>query len=127
MFPIHHLLAQVDPITLSQGADFIANKDLKWWFAALLILFVGSGLYIFRIMLTYHNRYIESLVNQLTDQRTQNNETNAKYMSYLATDRLETTAIIKEVAAHLREFAVLTKEVSETLSRVQDRLDKPTH
>ena len=69
-----------------KGADFMAGKDAKWWFAFVLIIGALAGLVVLRWLLASHQKYFTSMETQLTEQRTTNAALNQQLLTYITTD-----------------------------------------
>jgi hypothetical protein len=83
------MMAQGEAATakaLMETADFLSTKDLKWYFSAMLILLVASGLWIIKGMHAQSSKYVSSMEAQLSEQRAANKELNAQYMHSVMTD-----------------------------------------
>lgn len=107
-------LLAADPVTLEaaeKAADFLSTKDLKWWFAALFVLFVLTGLAILRWLLASHQQYITGLNAQLSEQRSTNAQTSKELLEYLKTDHLAGISAQKETAAALKDLAEAMKDL----------------
>jgi hypothetical protein len=92
---------QVESFT--RAATFMSQQDLRWWFAALFLLFVGTGLVVLWMLFRFHRQYIEGLTNQLTDQRTANALINKQLIEYITNDHIQSVQTLKEVSLALKE------------------------
>lgn len=82
-------LGIADPATteaFKEATDFLSSKDMKWWFAALFVLFVVTGVFILRLLLKYHQQHLDGMSAQLTEQRATNAQLHEKMMTYITTD-----------------------------------------
>lgn len=107
-------LAIVDPITIDtarEAAEFLSTKDLKWWFAALFILFVLTGVFILRLLLNYHQQHLEGMTAQLTEQRTANASLHEKMMVYITTDHQAGIKAQTDTAAALEKLASVIEKL----------------
>jgi hypothetical protein len=97
-------MTPLDPATQSaiqaavQGADFMAGKDAKWWFAFVLIIGALAGLIVLRWLLASHQRYITTMESQLTEQRAQNAALNKELLSYITTDHIKSIEALNRMS-----------------------------
>jgi hypothetical protein len=111
------LLSITDPATMEaakEAADFLSTKDLKWWFAALFVLFVATGLFILKWLLASHQQYIGGLTAQLTEQRQASAAKDSQLLAYLKDDHLAGIQAQKDTAAALKELAEAVKEMKRS-------------
>jgi hypothetical protein len=107
------LLAQlpVDPVTAAalksavEGADFLNGKDVKWWFAFVLIIGGALGLIVLKWLLASHQKYIATMEIQLTEQRTANKELNGSLLNYITTDHFKSMETMNRVGLSLDKLA----------------------
>lgn len=98
------MLAQlpIDPQTVTD----LANKDFKWWFAAMLLLFILSGMYMFRM-----------LMGQLNEQRLAHSTSVTELITYLKDDRLAAMTVLQNVGKTI-------EQVNTTLARIDVHLSQ---
>ncbi len=105
-----YFLAQlpVDPATaktLIEGADFLSGKDVKWWFAFVLLIGGALGLIVLKWLLTSHQKYIASMETQLSEQRIANKAQNDSLITYITTDHQKGLETMNRVDATLNKLA----------------------
>src|SRR5688572_20387962 len=88
---------------IGKAATFMSQQDLKWWFAALFLLFVVSGLMVLWMLFRFHRQYIDSLSVQLTEQRAANTVINKQLIDYITNDHIQSVQTLKEVSMALKE------------------------
>lgn len=100
-----------------KGADFMAGKDIKWWFAAILIMGALGALYALRLLLASHQKYVTGMEAQLTEQRAANTALHEKLITYITTDHL------KAIDAHAKMSESMNRLATaiESLERTRDR------
>lgn len=102
------LFLAIDPVsieTAKEAAEFLSSKDLKWWFAALFVLFVVTGVFILRLLLKYHQQHLDSMTAQLTEQRGSNALLHEKMMLYITTDHQAGINAQRETAAAINKLS----------------------
>lgn len=107
--------ASVDPVTskaVVEAADFLSQKDLRWWFAGLFVLLLSGGMMAIWWLLKYHNVHVQSLTTQLSEQRAANNLLNDKLIQYISGDHVVTLQTIREVSE-------IMKQISAMLARME--------
>jgi hypothetical protein len=113
------ILAQVDPVTQGaiqaavQGADLLATKDMKWWFAAVLIIGAFAGLVVLKWLLASHQKYITSMETQLTEQRTTNSALNRELLTYITTDHLKGIEALNKMSDSMEKLATAIHELDK--------------
>ena len=88
-----------------QATDYISSQSAQWWMGALFLLFVSSGLYVLRMFMAYHARYIESLTSQLSDQRTANVTNQKELVDYIKGDHVKAMESQQNVAHALERVS----------------------
>ena len=108
---MHQILAQIDPATQAalqtavQGADFLNGKDVKWWFAFVLIIGGALGLIVLRWLLASHQKYIGTMETQLSEQRAANKQLNDSLLNYITTDHQKSLEMMNRVGTSLDRVA----------------------
>lgn len=95
-----------------ESTDFLAGKDAKWFFIAVLIILGIGTLLGLRWLLKSHEKYITSMETQLTEQRAANRELNEKLFTYMINDHQKAVESQNTMAASMRELAQAIKELS---------------
>lgn len=108
-----HTLAteQMSLEAMREATDFLSTKDLKWWFAALFLLFVATGIFILRLLLKYHHEHVGGMEKQLSEQRSANHALNERLLTYITTDHQQSMQTQREVADAM-------KKLSEAIERM---------
>lgn len=108
---MERLLAQLDPATQTaieaavKGADVLAGKDIKWWFAAILILGAMGALVALRWLLASHQKYISTMETQLTEQRTANTALHQQLLNYITTDHMKAIEALNKMSDSVDRLA----------------------
>lgn len=92
-----------------ETVDFLSSKDLKWWFAGLLIVLALSASFVFKILLRYHQENIAGMQTQLSEQRTTNKELNSQLVTYITTDHQNSIKAQQDTASALRDLSQAIK------------------
>jgi cbb3-type cytochrome oxidase subunit 3 len=109
-----NFLAQLDPLTVktvTESADFLASKDLRWLFFAIGIAFLLFFLAVIKFLLARDQKYSESrdarekeLTNQLTEQRNAHASAQEKLMAYITGDHMKCVEVQSKVTDALEKL-----------------------
>lgn len=107
-------LAQAEAVAgkvIIESADFLAGKDAKWWFIAILLIFGFSTLLALRWLLAGHQKYVTGMETQLTEQRMAYAALNKQLFDYIVGDHLKSIDALNTMSASMRELAQAIKEL----------------
>lgn len=113
----------IDPATYSaietavKGADFMAGKDAKWWFAAILIIGAMAGLVVLKWLLASHQKYITSMETQLTEQRVANADLNKQLLTYITTDHIKAIEALNKMSDSMDRLAAAIDDLDRKRER----------
>lgn len=99
--------AQLSPEQIKH-IDEMAQKDFKWWFAFIFILFVSSGMWIYR-----------QQSKQLSEQRTAHQETLNLLIKYLHEDRIQGINAISTFNQTTGQFTSTLQQLQKFLADVK--------
>lgn len=89
----------------SKSIDELANKDFKWWFAAVLVLFILSGMFMFNL-----------LMKQLNEQRVAHTASVSELINYLKTDRVTGTMALQDVTKCMERVTLTLEKLDKHLN-----------
>lgn len=92
------------PASQEQLVEFLANKNVSYWFIALAVTSITSWSFI-----------VKWLIKQLELQRAANQETTNKLITYMEKDHAAMVAVVGEVSATQKQTALILERVLRKL------------
>ena len=104
-------LAQL-PIPV-ETVNSLADKDFKWWFTAVFIILLASGLAVFKMLIT-----------QNSEQRKAHADMTDKLMLYLTQDHAKAVTTVEMAVQAMSKLGMVLDQSTQVLTRVATILDK---
>lgn len=99
-----HLLAELTPEQIKSLTDELVQKDFKWWFAAILIILLISGLYVFKY-----------LINLIATERKASDDKTSLLIKYLQDDHVKSVAALEKFTDTIESLTSITEELGRII------------